>query len=267
MQWLNVLAWVGAAISFWGTAQYIISVGRGETQPRLASWIAWGTANGVLAVVALMHGMHTAALFNAIAAMGNVGVLVMSGVKRAGTRPHGATDWTCLTVSGLCLGAIICFPRLDTVDAVLAMCANVVATWPTLRHAWQRPQEEAWQLFAANAGANALGLVSVFAAAGAGLSNIAGPLISMSGNLALVAITVGRSWLTKTVEDVEVAIEEALEEAEQEAENVRDILAGDPLWQPPVQQVAVVRAMPPAVPVISEQSQARQRKPRLIRSY
>jgi hypothetical protein len=195
--------------------------------------------------VALLNNMHTAAIFNGLAALGNVSVLVLSGVKRAGERPAGITDWTCLVTSVLCLVTILCLPRMGYLDAILAMTANVIATWPTMQHAWRRPREEAWQLFAANGGANLLGLISVFAAAGASLSNIAGPLISMTGNVALVAITVGRGWLTRTVADVEEALEEVMEEATEEAEVLRETLAGPQL----------------------QTAKSRPRKSRLIRTY
>jgi hypothetical protein len=248
MHVLDLLAWVGAAISWWGTARYIISIHRSETQPRLASWIAWATANSVCMTIAILHGAIIAAIFNGLAALGNVAVLLLCGIKRAGERPQGGTDWACLTASGACMFTILIFPHMMLADAVLAMCANVIATWPTIQHAWQRPQEEAWQLFAANGGANLLGLVSVFASAGAGLSNIAGPLISMTGNMSLVVITVGRNWLTRTVGEVEEVVEEVFEEAVEEIEVLRETLVD-------AGQGTVVS------------SPTRTRKPRLIRTY
>ncbi|HYH75035.1 MAG TPA: hypothetical protein VD735_03660 [Candidatus Saccharimonadales bacterium] len=186
----------------------MVGIAKEGAQPRLASWIAWAAANGVLMVVAIINDMPVAAIFNGLAALGNISVLVLSAIKRAGQRPEGTTDWACLTTAGLCLLTIALFPHLTMLGAVLAMVANLVATWPTMLHAWRRPKEETWQLFAANGGANMLGLVSVTAASGAGLASIAGPLISMIGNLALVTITVGCTWLLKIAEEVE---EEALE--------------------------------------------------------
>jgi hypothetical protein len=209
MHALNILAWVGAAISWWGTIRYMIEIGRSNTQPRLASWIAWGTANSVLMIVALLNHNQMAAIFNGLAALGNISVLALSAVRHAGERPDNPTDWTCLSAAGLCLLAILMFPHMSYLDAILAMTANVIATWPTLQHAWQRPTEEAWQLFAANGGANMLGLVSVIAAAGMSLANIAGPLISMLGNVCLVIITVGRGWLTNVTQEVQEEIVEA----------------------------------------------------------
>jgi hypothetical protein len=214
MEWFDLLAWEAAAISLWGTGKYMVSIAKGETQPRLASWIAWAAANGILMAVALMNDATTAAVFNGIAALGNIGVLVISGIKRAGQRPSGSTDWACLSVAGLCLVAILVFANMTALVAVLAMCANLIATWPTMQHAWRRPREEAWQLFAANGTANGLGLVSVIAASGMNIGSIAGPLISMTGNLILVAITAGCNWLLKIADELEAdarEIKEALE--------------------------------------------------------
>lgn len=209
MNGMAIVAWVGAAISLWGTGRYAIEIARGNTKPRLASWIAWGTANGVLAVVAMLNDNPAAALFNALAAAGNVGVLILSGIKRAGERPDSGIDWACLGISGLCLATILTFPHAVYVDAMLAMAANLIATWPTIEHAWRRPKEEAWQLFAANAGANGLGLVGVATASGMSLGNIAGPFISMVGNVALVGITVGRGLLTRATREVQGEIAKA----------------------------------------------------------
>lgn len=233
MQFLDVIAWVGAIISWWGTGRYMLEIARGNTQPRLASWIAWATANGVLMVVALLNDSTLAAVFNGLAALGNVSVLVLSGIKRAGDRPHGATDWTCLAATGLCLFCILMWPHATYMVAPLAMLANIVATWPTIQHAWQRPQEEAWQLFAANAGANGLGLAGVAAAGGMGLANIAGPLISMVGNAALVSITLGRGMLNN-----------AVQVAEEEIEEVQEFIAEElaPVTPPPSVQPAVKQA-------------------------
>jgi hypothetical protein len=222
----NLLAVLGALISLWGTAKYMVEIGRGRTQPRLASWIAWGTANLVLMAVGFLNGNVLAGVFNGVGALGNISVLLLSAVKRAGERPAGTTDWTCLVTSGLCLSAIVAFPHMWQLDACLAMTANVVATWPTIQHAWHRPREEAWQLFAANSGANALGLTGVIASGGMVLCNIAGPLISMLGNLALVMITVGRNWLTRVTEEVQEEITEVEETVAAEVQSLTQEVAG-----------------------------------------
>jgi hypothetical protein len=216
MHALDFLAWAGAGISLWGTARYGAGILKNRTQPRLASWIAWGAANGVLMAVALMNHDLTAAAFDGLAALGNFGILALAAAKRAGERPSGATDWACLASAGICLATILTLHTLTYLDAALAMSANVIATWPTIQHAWFKPKEETWQLFGANAGANTLGLISVIGASGMSLANIAGPLISMLGNVSLVSITVGRGWVTRLGREVQqdfIEVEQEVEDA------------------------------------------------------
>ena len=208
MQFLDIIAWVGAAISWWGVTRYLIEIKRGNTQPRLASWIAWATANGVFTILAITSDNWLAAMVNGLGMLANLCVLTLCMVKRAGERPSGMTDWVCLAITAACLAWIIAFPHAVLWAALLAMTANIAATWPTIRHAWARPKEEAWQLFAANAGANGLGLVGVIAAGGMELSNIAGPLIATIGNVTLVTITLGRGVLTSVVKVAEEEIAE-----------------------------------------------------------
>lgn len=208
MQISEVIAWAGAFISWWGVARYLIEIKRGHTQPRLASWIAWASANGVFAVLAIMGDNWLAATVNGLGLLANLCVLTLCMVKRAGERPGGVTDWICLAITACCLIWIILFPNAMMWAALLAMTANIAATWPTIRHAWAKPREEAWQLFAANAGANALGLIGVVIAGGMGLTNVAGPLIATIGNLTLVGITVGRGLLTNVAHVAEEEITE-----------------------------------------------------------
>jgi hypothetical protein len=212
MDLVSLLAWVGASISLIGTGRYIAGILHDGTQPRLASWIAWLAANIVLAVVAVLAGAYLAAIFNSLAALGNGGVLVAAAIKRAGVRPTGQSDWGCLSAAGVCLVVILVFPHLSLLGALLAMSANIIATWPTAQNAWGRPFAETWHLFAANAGASLLGLISVAASTGnLKFTVIAGPLIAMIGNLALTIITLVRRSLHQVAE----TIQEEMAEIEQ----------------------------------------------------
>ncbi|HSX42759.1 MAG TPA: hypothetical protein VLF59_01600 [Candidatus Saccharimonadales bacterium] len=192
MHIVTYVAWMGAAVSLYGTARYIIGIIKDGTQPRLASWIAWLIANAAMMIMAFTHGARDAALFDALSALGNAGVLVAGAVKRTGQRPSGATDWICLAVAGSCSLLNAAFPRLAMIGTAMAMFANLVATWPTMHHAWHEPHAETWQLFAANTGASLLGVVGVSAGGGMRLTTVAGPLIAMIGNMALTSITLGR---------------------------------------------------------------------------
>lgn len=195
---LEALPWIGALFGIYATVQCGIEVNRGDVQPRLASWIAWGTSNAVFSALAFMHGNYLSAGFSGMAALGNFGILALCAYRRAGTRPRGTTDFSCLIMTAACLLVIVLSQGAPYV-AYIAMVANIVATWPTMKHAWRKPHEESWRMFAANSGANGLGLIGVIASGNVGIAVIAGPLVSMAGNLTLVGITIGRTWLAALV--------------------------------------------------------------------
>jgi hypothetical protein len=192
---LDILAYAGAAVGWIGIVLCGIGVLRGTAQPNLASWVAWGTANAVFATLALLHGNTMSAGLNALAALGNFSILALCVVRRAGTRPGNATDWTCLALTASCLIGVVLSQGASYV-AFLAMAANIAATWPTVQHAWRKPREEVWGMFAANIVANGFGLTGVIVSDGMGLSNIAGQLISTLGNVALLTVTIGRTLRT-----------------------------------------------------------------------
>ena len=197
-----VLACVGAGISVFGIIQYLRGIMFGGTRPRMASWIAWLTANGIFTIIALQEGSWIAVAINSVSVITNILVIGASMKRRVSLRPDDAIDWSCLIASVTCVAVIIMIPENKLLVALLAMAANIIATTPTIRHAWSKPREEAWQLFAANVFANSLGVVGIILVSGVELIAVAGPLIATLGNLGLVMVTVGRGWIVATEKEL-----------------------------------------------------------------
>lgn len=197
-----VLACVGTGISLYGAWQYFLGILRGDTRPRLASWIAWLSANSVFTAVAFLEHAYMAAAINGLAALANATILTVSLVRRQGQKPSGATDWSCLIAASACLLMQVIFPEHQLLGAVLAMVANATASWPTIVHAWHRPKEESWQFFTANIAAGGLSSASIVLTSGFGLVALAGPLMTMIGNTVMTSITVGRGWVMRAGEEV-----------------------------------------------------------------
>lgn len=216
------LACVGAGISLVGVFKYFVGIVGGGTRPRLASWIAWMTANGVFTFVALMEHSYLAAGINGIAGLCNVVIIIAALAKKQGDKPQGTTDWSCLVSSLVCLLMLILFPENKLWGAYFAMCANALATWPTVVHTWQRPREETWQLFAGNSSANILGLVSVMLGGGFHLATAAGPLMGTIGSTSLLVIAMGRGWLTRAEQAVESEVQQLEELLEEQAPLLTD---------------------------------------------
>lgn len=204
------LACISAGISFFGVLQYVRAILYGGTKPRMASWVAWLTANSIFTIIAFQQEAVLAGAINIVAASSNALVIAISVKKKVRMKPADSIDWACLVASIVCVSAVFLVPEDKMLVALLAMVANIIATTPTFRHAWSKPHEEAWQLFAANASASALGVAGIIMVSGVELASIAGPLIAMLGNMTLVGITAGRKWLVVSGrrEVVPVAIDE-----------------------------------------------------------
>jgi hypothetical protein len=197
-----ILACIGAGISFFGVFRYFKGVLYDGTKPRMASWAAWCTANIVFAIVAFNEGSMIAVGINIIAALGNALIIGASIRQRVSMKPGDATDWACLIASVACVLVILIVPENKLLGALLAMAANIIATIPTLRHAWSIPHEETWQLFAANGFASLLGYIGVVLISGFEITATAGPLITIIGNVTLVSITVGRQYVTRISDEI-----------------------------------------------------------------
>lgn len=209
-------ACIGAGISFYGVLQYVRAILAHGTKPRMASWVAWLTANSVFTYIAMSEGAWLAAAINTAGVFANILVIVASAKKNVSMRPVDMTDWSCLLVSLLCIMLMLLMDDNKTAGALFAIAANLVATTPTFRHAWHKPREEAWQLFAANATANGLGVIGIIIATGAEFTTLAGPLISTLGNLMLVGVTAGRRLFVvvenEIIRDIELVEEELVPE-------------------------------------------------------
>lgn len=187
----------------------------------MASWIAWLTANMLFTIIAFQEQAWLAVAINGMGVVTNVLVVALSSFKKVPMKPTDRIDWVCLIVSLFCVAIIVCVPNAGALVAMLAMVANLTATVPTFRHAWSKPHEETWQLFAANAFANGLGVASIVIASGAEFIAVAGPLVSTLGNATLVTITMARKWIVaverEVVEDIRL-VEQQLAPVEQEVE-------------------------------------------------
>jgi len=203
-----ILACMGAGISFFGVFRYFNGVLYSGTRPRMASWTAWCTANVVFALVAFNEGSMIAVGINIAAALGNALIIGASIRQGVSMKPGDATDWACLITSVACVLVILIVPESKLLSALLAMAANIIATIPTLRHAWSVPHEETWQLFVANGFASLLGYIGVVLVSGFEITATAGPLIAIAGNIALVSITVGRQYITRVSSEIIVEVEE-----------------------------------------------------------
>jgi hypothetical protein len=196
-----LLACLGVSVSLYGVFTYLRGIIKDGTQPRMASWLAWFTANTVFTFVAFGQDAYLAAAINGISSVTNAIIIGLSLKKKVKLRPGDWIDWACLISSVFCVVITVMSP-VKELGVLTAMLANLIATIPTIRHAWSKPHEETWQFFAANVGAGSLSVLGVIMQSGLSFGSIAGPLMVVIGNTSMLLITVGRGWFTKVEHEI-----------------------------------------------------------------
>jgi hypothetical protein len=195
----TLLACLGVSVSLYGVFAYLKGIIKDGTRPRMASWVAWCTANTIFTIVAFSEGAWLAVWINGIMSVTNVIIIAVSLKKGVKLRPGDWIDWACLISSVSCVIATAGSP-IKEFGIIAAMLANAIATIPTVRHAWTKPREETWQLFAANVGASSLNITGIVIASGLSFGSIVGPLMVVIGNASMLLIGVGRRWYARTDE-------------------------------------------------------------------
>ena len=188
----SLLALIGIGLGGIGTCIYGVHTWKRKNKPRIVSWVAWAITNTVFAWLAYSHDAYWAASFSAIAALLNYSVLIICIVKRH--VEYRRSDIFCLVAVFACL-ALVAVSVDDFAVAWAGIIANLIATAPTFHNAWKHFRHEGWHLFGANALANLLGVFS--AGSFDDFAKVAGPLVGMSGNIALTLILVYRKWENK----------------------------------------------------------------------
>lgn len=188
----SLLAFTGIGLGGFGTFIYGVHTWRRKNKPRMASWLAWAVTNSVFAWLAYAHDAYWPAAFSAVAATLNYAVLFVCLIRQRGSFKR--VDVGCLVAVAACL-VLIAGSASDLAIAWMSIVANLIATAPTFHNAWRHAQHETWHLFGANALANLLGVLS--AGSVDDFTKIAGPLVGLSGNLALTAIIFYRRLETK----------------------------------------------------------------------
>ena len=153
---------VGSALTAAAALPYILDIGRGRAQPRIASWSIWTVVQAIGTVSAFTAGQLPTACYTLLCAAGCAAVVVLGW--RHGSREFGRLDAVCVTLAaeGVALLAVATwvpgFIPLSWAVAV-SVATDFLAYLPTFHHAWRRPSEEPWVPYAMFGAAAALVLL------------------------------------------------------------------------------------------------------------
>jgi D-alanyl-lipoteichoic acid acyltransferase DltB (MBOAT superfamily) len=154
----ELLALLGAALAAVSTIPYLIDVVRRKTKPNIVTWLTWTMLTVIAGSAALVAGEPKTAIFlcgNSVC----TGLVVLLGLKY-GTTKFSRFDILCQCGAILSLVLWLVF-KSPTVGIVVPLIIDFVGLLPTLRHSWQRPDEETWQSFLIGVAAPALTILSL----------------------------------------------------------------------------------------------------------
>jgi uncharacterized protein YegP (UPF0339 family)/Ca2+/Na+ antiporter len=123
---------------------HIVDTIRGNTKPRIVTWLTWALLTGVAGAASLSAGQLGGAVFALLGTVATSAVVVAG--LRFGDRSFTRLDLACL--AGVLLGLLLWLSLDNPIFAVwAAILIDFVGLVPTLVHAWKQPAAETASAF------------------------------------------------------------------------------------------------------------------------
>lgn len=118
---------------------YIRDVYRGKSKPRIVSWFTWSLLTAIASAASFSDKQYASAILTLLASLETMAVVVLGW--RYGDRRLGVFDVSCQIAAavGLVLWLIFNSP---SIAIIATLSIDIVASLPTIKHAWQKPHEE-----------------------------------------------------------------------------------------------------------------------------
>lgn len=157
----GILGVVGAVIAAGAAIYYIYDIVNGTTRPHRVSWGVWALI-AILGASSAIEGGAGAGAYVSLVYVGlTVIVFLLSLVPRYGKPGGESYDWPLGLAAAGTIVAWQVFGLPVTIAAVVAVVADAIAAWPTLRESYRQPHTESLPVWTADAVAAALGVAAV----------------------------------------------------------------------------------------------------------
>lgn len=177
---------ISSALTIICILPYILDVIKKKTKPRIISWLNWSLLSGIAGAASLSDHQYAAAILSFSATIETMIVVILGW--RYGDRKFDKFDAYCQigAVAGLILWFIFNSPAIAVMASVLI---DFVATLPTVKHSWHKPNEETWITFLL---AGVAALFTIAAAKEARITSLANPIYLVFINFLIAGILIDK---------------------------------------------------------------------------
>jgi hypothetical protein len=183
MNWATAVASLGALIATRAGIAYIRSIIWGPTRPLRVTWGGWSLV-GILGIISSLEGGAGIGLVATLPFVLLVIITFILSLNPKYGKPGGSKlDYVVGAIAGVVLLTQLIIQYSPVIGATVAVVADLVFLWPTLREAWRQPELEALRPWVIGAVAETLGIIAL---ANFSYAAAAYPVYVLLGNLAVI---------------------------------------------------------------------------------
>jgi hypothetical protein len=161
MDMQGIFSLCGSVIAVFAAALYIRSILKGETRPHRVTWGGW-TLVGLLGLVSSREGGAGVGLVVTAVFVVTVALVFLLSLSPKYGKPGGQKiDLIAGAIAGLVLLSQLIIDYSPAIGATVAVLADIVFLWPTVRESWSHPEHEALHPWVIGALAEALGVMAL----------------------------------------------------------------------------------------------------------
>lgn len=171
---------------------YIRDVYHRKTKPRIISWFNWTVLTAIASAASFSDRQYASAILTLLASIETLTVVILGW--RFGDKRFALFDIGCQVAAGTGLILWLIF-NTPAIAIIATIGIDFIVSLPTIKHAWEKPQEETAITFLLGSLAAAF---TFMAANNHKITAIAFPLYLVTANFFIAAIIYGRKSVRKT---------------------------------------------------------------------
>lgn len=154
----EIIGFIAAALVFVAYAPYVKDVIRGKTKPHPYSWFVWGFITAIIFAIQISNGGGAGSYVTVTVAILSF-VICFLGLKE-GVKDITTSD-TVFFVLALIATGLWLFAEQPTLSMILLVTIDILGFIPTIRKAWNKPQEETLFTWGFNGFRHALSIFAI----------------------------------------------------------------------------------------------------------